>query len=172
MLKYLPNETQVTFSEIPEEVSLCINITNCPIHCPDCHSKHLWEDIGEPLTEAALKDLIESNSGISCVCFMGGDNDTMSINILAAFVRKTYPKLKIAWYSGRPYYPMYFTKENFDYLKLGPYIKERGGLNSPTTNQKLLKFAWDKTKTNLGFVNVEDITYKFHENITKTKDKN
>ena len=39
MLKYL--DTMVTFSEIPDEVTLCINLTNCPYHCPDCHSKEL-----------------------------------------------------------------------------------------------------------------------------------
>ena len=73
MLKY--SETEVTFREVPDEISLVINITNCPYHCPGCHSKHLWEDTGERLTPDKLCDLIDNNEGISCVCFMGGDSD-------------------------------------------------------------------------------------------------
>lgn len=39
MLKF--TDTQVTFSEIPDQISLCINLSNCPYHCPACHSKEL-----------------------------------------------------------------------------------------------------------------------------------
>ena len=39
MLKYL--NCQVTFAEVPDEISLCINITNCPNRCPGCHSPEL-----------------------------------------------------------------------------------------------------------------------------------
>ena len=41
----------ITFSEVPDEISLCINISNCPIKCPDCHSKFLWENIGKEITD-------------------------------------------------------------------------------------------------------------------------
>jgi len=39
MLKY--TTAQVVFSEIPDEITLAINLSNCPIHCPNCHSKEL-----------------------------------------------------------------------------------------------------------------------------------
>ena len=42
----------------------------------------------------------------------------------------------------------------FDYVKIGPYIKEFGSLDNKTTNQQLFKFDW-KTCT------LENITYKF-----------
>ena len=35
MLKYL--NTQVTFSEIPDEITLCINITGCKVGCEGCN---------------------------------------------------------------------------------------------------------------------------------------
>ena len=38
-MKY--TDTQVTFSEFPDEIALCINISNCPWHCPGCHSPEL-----------------------------------------------------------------------------------------------------------------------------------
>ena len=49
MLKYY--NYMVTFSEVPDEISLCINITGCPIRCTDCHSKFLWENIGKEITD-------------------------------------------------------------------------------------------------------------------------
>ena len=44
MLKYI--DTKVTFAEVPNEISLCINISNCPCNCKGCHSSYLAEDIG------------------------------------------------------------------------------------------------------------------------------
>ena len=44
MLKYV--DTKVTFAEVPNEISLCINISNCPCKCHNCHSSYLAEDIG------------------------------------------------------------------------------------------------------------------------------
>ena len=77
MLKY--TDTEIVFREIPDEITLAINISGCPIHCPDCHSKELWQDIGEELTEEKLCSLIEENKGITCVCFMGGENDWLTL---------------------------------------------------------------------------------------------
>ena len=45
MPKYI--DARVTFSEVPDEISLCISITGCPYRCFSCHSPHLREDIGE-----------------------------------------------------------------------------------------------------------------------------
>ena len=98
MPKYI--DARVTFSEVPDEISLCISITGCPYRCFSCHSPHLREDIGEPLDSNSLSSLIENNKGITCVCFMGGDGAPYEVNALAAYVRSTYPSLKIAWYSG------------------------------------------------------------------------
>ena len=62
----------ITFQEVPEETSLILNISNCPYHCPDCHSKFLWEDIGESIN-IVLKDLLNKyKTLITCLCFMGG----------------------------------------------------------------------------------------------------
>ena len=138
MLKYI--DTMVTFSEFPDEISLCINISNCPCHCAGCHSSYLAEDIGEPLLESTLHKLITENKGITCVGFMGGDSDPKEVNKLAKWVRENYPELHIGWYSGRQTLAdEVIDLDNFDYLKLGPYIKQFGPLNNPNTNQKFYK---------------------------------
>ena len=172
MLKYV--DTKVTFSEVPNEISLCINISNCPCHCKGCHSPYLAKDIGIPLADwveysteehsinTPIDKLIETNEGITCVCLMGGDSDTELLNALASEIKAEH-NIKVAWYSGRQELSKDINLENFNYIKLGPYIEELGPLNSKTTNQKFYQVC------NMASVNEEpryeliDITYKFQE---------
>ena len=55
-MKYV--DTLVSFAEFPKEISLCINISNCPCHCKGCHSSYLSEDIGEVLNKDSLFEVI------------------------------------------------------------------------------------------------------------------
>lgn len=149
MLKYL--NTQVTFAEVPDEITLCINITGCKNGCKNCHSSYLAEDIGTELTFNELRRLIRNNSGISCIAFMGGDSEPERIDALASFVTNHY-QLKVAWYSGRQELSKDIELRNFDYIKLGPYMEEFGPLNSRTTNQRMYK---------VHDCELEDITSRF-----------
>ena len=136
MLKY--TDSQITFSEIPDEITLCINISNCPFRCEGCHSKELWEDVGRELNETEIDSLLQD--GVSCLSFMGGDSDLPSLVKLLNYVKERYPNVNTAWYSGRKEVPLLnFPLVLLDYIKLGPYIKERGPLNNPDTNQRLYK---------------------------------
>ena len=137
MVKYV--DTLVTFSEIPDEITLCINISNCPCKCPGCHSSYLAQDIGEPLTVMDIARLLKQNKGVSCICFMGGDASPKTINSMATWVKSSYPDLKVAWYSGSTYLSTKIQMSNFDYIKLGPYIEELGPLDNPNTNQRMYK---------------------------------
>lgn len=157
MIKYL--ETLVTFAEIPDEITLCINITNCPCNCNGCHSSYLSKDIGEELNNDVLDKLISDNSGISCIAFMGGDSSPKEINDLAKYIKDKYP-ISVAWYSGRQELSKDINLDNFNYIKLGPYIKELGPLTSKTTNQRLYQYGKlfrDYTIDKCWM----DITYKF-----------
>ena len=133
----------IVFQEIPGEVTLALNLSGCPCHCPGCHSPHLAEDIGEPLTEELLSGLIDRYGAmITCVAFMGGDAAPDEVAKWAEYCKderlkvKGY-RLKTAWYSGRMNMPQ--DERAFDYIKLGPYIEELGGLKSEKTNQRLYK---------------------------------
>ena len=158
MLKYV--NTMVTFSEVPDEISLCIEISNCPCKCKNCHSSYLAEDIGEELTCSKLEELLQANKGITCVSFMGGDIDPGEIVGLAKYIKTFYPGLKVAWYSGRQELPKHFNLEPFNFIKLGPYIEELGGLDSKTTNQKMYQRV-NKEFDDIYLNGFEDITYKF-----------
>lgn len=133
MIKYY--NAMVVFEEIPNEITLAINITNCPCHCKGCHSQFLWEDVGTELTAQEMTNLLEKNDGITCVCFMGGDREPNLINELA-FYLKRIKKIKVGWYSGRNELPENINLKNFDFIKLGEYREELGGLNKRTTNQR------------------------------------
>ena len=138
MLKYV--NTDIVFQEIPDEVTLAINISNCPCRCPGCHSKYLWEDIGLPLDTNAIDAFVEQyGQNITCFAFMGGDADPKGINMLAQYIHEEYPQFHVAWYSGRLRVPAMVCKADFDYLKIGPYIRHLGPLKQPTTNQRLYR---------------------------------
>lgn len=137
MLKYV--DAKVVFAEVPDEVTLAINISNCPCHCKGCHSPYLAEDIGNVLNLQALTSLIDSNSGITCVCIMGGDANPNKVDDIAQDIKEYYPKLKVAWYSGKQELSKDINLEFFDFIKLGSYKEEFGPLNSKNTNQRFYK---------------------------------
>jgi len=136
-MKYV--ETMVVFREVPDEVTLAINISNCPVKCPGCHSSYLAQDIGEVLDKESLAVLVNGNPGISCVSFMGGDAEPAKVGELALEVKRLNPSLKTCWYSGRDLEHAKVNLEVLDFVKVGPYIDEFGPLDSPTTNQRFYK---------------------------------
>lgn len=146
MLKYANYD--IVFQEYPDEVTLAINLTLCPNHCPGCHSPALWADQGEELNEASLGALIDHYDGaITCVGLMGGDNDPEAVLTLLQWVRRHYEgRLKTGWYSGRTWVPpVPKLTAALNFLKLGPYIASRGPLDKPTTNQRYFTVMPDGT---------------------------
>lgn len=135
-LKYL--NTQIGFQEIPNEISLEVYISNCQIHCNGCHSPELWQDTGTPLTAQELDNLLDANRGVSCLLLLGGEHD---IDALTLLFRHIYGKVKTAWYSGLDSLPedKQSIIQYLNYIKLGHYDPQLGGLSTPTTNQHLYK---------------------------------
>lgn len=156
MLKYV--DAKVVFAEVPDEVTLAINISNCPCQCKGCHSSYLAQDIGTELTFNEVRKLIRKNSGISCIVLMGGDAEPDKVNTLASFITNHYNSIKVAWYSGRQELSSVIDLFNFDYIKLGPYKEEFGPLNSRTTNQRFYKVSGKE---------LVDITSKFWKHETE-----
>ena len=144
MIKYLPGLTDIVLEEIPDRVTLAVEITNCQGSCPGCHSPFLRKDIGEELTEKALDAMLDDNFGVNCLLFLGEGNDRDALLRLAAYIRASRPGLELALYSGRTSVEKEIT-EMFDYVKIGPYIAECGPLNERTTNQRLYRRGVDIT---------------------------
>lgn len=155
MLKFYNYD--IVFQEFPDEVTLAINLTNCPCHCKGCHSPQLWKNVGSPLTIEVLRYLIHYYCGaITCVALMGGDNDQREVLRLLSMVRQENPTLKTGWYSGRDELSEWLQHyESPDYVKIGHYDERLGGLASHSTNQKLYYHGdnitarfWDRFMTN------------------------
>ena len=153
-LKYLGYS--IVFQEVPDEVTLAINISGCPHKCEGCHSKYLWEYDGNYISDD-LDKLIERYKGlITCVCFMGGDQNQKELTDLLIFTHKY--GLKTALYTGCNFMSDLHIRVlgNLDYLKIGYYDSNRGGLDNANTNQRMLAWDWKSGKW-------DDITYKFQK---------
>lgn len=130
-------EKTTTFSEIPGESCLVYTIPGCPLRCEDCHSPYLRNrKIGVPLTlQVVEEDLSHLFGAVTCVLFMGGEWEPEMLPLLESIQGLG---LKTALYSGEETLPADL-EATLDYVKLGPYIKERGGLTDINTNQVLLE---------------------------------
>lgn len=157
-MKYV--DAKVVFREVPDELTLAVSISNCPLKCPGCHSSYLTQDIGEAFDFTTMKKLVESNPGITCIAFMGGDAEPEYVAHLSRETKKTYPSLKTCWYSGRGLDAAKPFIEAFDFVKVGPYIDEKGPLDMPATNQRFYAVSEKEGKTVL-----DDWTYKFQQKI-------
>lgn len=163
MIKFY--ESSIVFEEIPNEVTLAVNITNCQHNCHGCHSPYLREDIGHELNFKAIDELIEKNDGITCFCFMGEGNDPKALKDDILYIKEKYPSIKIGLYSGSEKIDDDFYWTNLNYLKIGPYMMANGPLNKKTTNQRLYcggsYYSWCCTVDGVMRKGWKDITEKF-----------
>ena len=155
MIKYMPEMTGVVMEEIPDKVTLAVDITNCRGVCEGCHSPFLRLDTGSPLTPEAVETLISDNFGVNCFLFLGEGNDREALMSLAHWIRGRWPSLALALYSGREQVEDDIFRL-FDYVKTGPYRPDRGPLNDPSTNQRLYRVHHVS-----GGYSLEDITSRF-----------
>jgi anaerobic ribonucleoside-triphosphate reductase activating protein len=137
----------IVFQEVPGEISLAFYVCGCPFQCKGCHSPELWtEKSGETLTPDLYGQLLDRYQGYaSCVLFMGGE---WHLQQLKEFLKTAQDqKYKTALYTGLEEIPEFLGK-NLDFVKLGPWRQERGGLSSPTTNQVFLDLSTKKILNN------------------------
>ena len=168
-LKYLGYS--IVLEEVPDEISLAINISGCPHKCEGCHSKYLWKDDGEILEDNLDKLLDKYGDYITCVCFMGGDQDLIQLWYCCKKVKER--GLKVCIYTGYdtmlPFAHLSFFSNSYmdngfvDYIKTGRYHKYFGGLNNKSTNQRMYRIL-DKDNMIDG-LRFKDITYRFQRGL-------
>lgn len=141
----------IVMQEVPNEITLAIDITGCPYRCPGCHSQFLWDYFGNVLKEDIDSIISKYKDYITCVCFMGGDQNMDDLEYLCRVVKQYH--LKTCIYSGsKNQYKFLPFLHLIDFLKIGPYDSFYGGLDKETTNQVFYKIENGK---------FEDITYLF-----------
>ncbi len=138
MIKYVPEMTNVVLEEIPDKVTLAVDVSNCTGRCEGCHSPFLRDDVGVELTFDVVERLLKDNFGVNCFLLLGEGNDHNALVSLVREIRRAHPELQLAIYSGRE-----AVEEDiyglFDYVKVGPYRPSCGPLNNPATNQRLYR---------------------------------
>ena len=139
MLKY--TEYEVGFREIPNKVTLLINISNCPNHCVGCHSPELRTNIGTELTNDEFLRILKENDGVNCVCFMGEGRDLPRLIEIIKLSKETQPFLETALYTGSDEFDETVFEGKLNYLKIGHYDDKYGPLDKPTTNQRLYRLV-------------------------------
>ena len=148
MIKYITYD--ITFKEVPERVSLCFGISNCGNHCKGCHSPELQTDVGHELTPDILMEIVNKyKEHVDVVTFLGhGQDYDAFLALLQALVGSG---LEVCVYSGLNDVPPSFISY-CDYIKTGRYMAKLGGLDSPSTNQRMHHHG-------------RNITYKFRRGL-------
>ena len=156
-------ESAVTFSEFPDELAICLSISNCPCKCKGCSEKHLQSDIGVELTEELIQDFIDKNKDCTLFGILGGDIDHEDVKRVAKYV-KDHSKMKVGFYSGLDYIDISLL-HFIDCYKIGKWIQPDkdnykevscGPLSWPNTNQRYFVKDGDK---------LIDMTYKFRKKL-------
>ena len=126
MLKY--TDYTIVFQEVPDEVSLAINLSGCPYRCKGCHSPHLQQETGEELSERVLSGLLQSYAhAITCVCLWEVTPKVEAVCRLATYC---------SYRMGRETQKQPGIRETislilqaagcFDYVKTGPFLEALG----------------------------------------------
>lgn len=157
-LKYIGYS--IVCEEVPDEVSLAFNISGCTHHCDGCHSKYLWKYEGRYLVNDIKDIMIYNNNLITCVCFLGGEQNIQELYELCKSIKENY-SLKTCIYTGCEtieLFNKFIENKCLNYLKIGKYKKKYGGLNNINTNQKMYKIKYENGNTIM-----TDITYMFNK---------
>lgn len=142
-LKYI--SYAIVFQEVPNEITLAFNISGCPHRCKGCHSQYLWRYEGDNLLEN-MEDIVKQyDNYITCVCFMGGDQNMYELGLALNQCKKMGYKTCV--YSGLDYI-QYFESliPLLDWIKIGRYDESlkcdnhiEYGVKLATSNQHLYK---------------------------------
>lgn len=138
-------DTGITLNEIPGHIAFYIEIGNCTQRCPGCHSPHLsMQNTMTFYTIESLVDIVEiyEEKGADAIVLMGGTTNDIPVDDLVALLMRLGHILPVCLYSGSDDVVHDFTiaeRAWLRWLKTGSYDAVRGGLTSPTTNQRFYK---------------------------------
>jgi len=135
-------KTNISYQEVPDEISLTFFIPGCSLRCKGCHSPFLHNrDNGDKLTLDKFVSMIsEYKSLASCILFMGGEWFPDLPLYLQAAQENGF---KTCLYTG-----LHSVSNDIlsalTYLKTGPWISSLGGLDSKDTNQRFVEVSTGK----------------------------
>lgn len=146
----------ITLTEIPNRISVFFEIGNCTCHCEGCHSPELW-DTNHTRPNMTVQEMIDYvheqyKLGANAVVIMGGwNNEGVSRDALELLLLDLSCMFQVGIYVGDDNLGV-LPRLPIKWIKAGRYERDKGGLDSPTTNQQFYEFntacqMWeDKTK--------------------------
>lgn len=137
---------QVVLQEVPDEISLALSISGCNLNCKGCHSSETFDPkFGEELSLSKLAQMIDHQKYITCVLFYGGEWLIEELEVFIDYVKSR--NLKVCLFTGRnlEYFSVEFLSK-LDFIKVGIYKENLGGLKSEQTNQKFIKLSQNLSK--------------------------
>lgn len=138
--------TGITLTEIPDRITYFIELGNCTQHCAGCHSPYLADSVISRPTLAGVERMVEraAERGANAIALMGGTTNGISDDDLITILTTLSCILPVCLYSGSDdaEHDKYIAqKSGVTWLKTGSYREERGGLSSPSTNQRFYKLT-------------------------------
>lgn len=149
-MNYFPDQVFLGLQEIVGEITLIIPLAYCQHHCIGCHSPEYQEWMGgKPLVYETFMELLDKYKGkASCICFFNGEYNPEYLEFVTTIIHSK--GFKAALYSGFDFEELpEGLADCFDFLKVGEYREELGGLGSRTTNQRMLRREADGSWTNI-----------------------
>lgn len=137
--------TGITLTEIPGRIAFYFEIGNCTQGCPQCHSPHLSQQ--QTFAFYTIEDMERmaehaAEQGADAIVLMGGTTNGIPVDDLVALLMRLSHILPVCLYSGSDDMVHDFAiaeRAWIQWLKTGSYDEVRGGLTSPTTNQRFYK---------------------------------
>ena len=153
-------DVTTSFTEVPNRVSLCFWFSGCTSGCDGCHTPWLVEDVGKrTTTEEILETIARYDGMINAVCCLGG---YISVIIGCVDIVHQQTDHTICWYTENQLKTVAVARGGIllfqlDYVKVGTYNKDLGGLGSKTTNQRFYALNGPSTGE------IEDLTHLFQK---------
>jgi anaerobic ribonucleoside-triphosphate reductase activating protein len=149
MYQYPIDSFVLSTAEIPGELALTIMFNNCQQHCPSCHSPYLWlkrKTFSLVELTAKVYEFINKYPDITAILLMGGDTNGLTQQEFYDLIDVLGDIRPIGIYSGSSskehqenLYHVTRNLESVQWLKLGDFKQELGGLETPGTNQRFYK---------------------------------
>ena len=144
MLKLPVVNKGITFTEIPDHITVFFEIGGCKMKCKGCHSPYLHTSIHKDLYTSIedMKAYAENQKakGATAIVLMGGTyNYGVPVENLIGAIKELSKTLPVGIFSGlhcdSSIHFILKDIEELQWLKIGDYKEALGGLDSPTTNQ-------------------------------------
>lgn len=154
------SSTAISFREVPNEIARCFSISECGLRCSEWPIPGPQGTCGEPLTPEVMDKLIGDDAldGVNVYAFLGEGDDREALRELLATAHD-YGMLTCLYTSSDNISDFEDLMHLLDYIKIGHYDSELGGLDKETTNQRYyINISLDEEGYELNV-----LTYMFRE---------